>query len=101
MDVRQSEVTSCVLVGEFRVINSHDVQHRCMQVMHMDSIFASVVAEFVRVAIGEPASHTAAGEHDAKSLRVVIASVATLDDGSSSEFPAPNDQRVVPKSSLF
>ena len=53
MDVGEAEVASLKTVGQLRVIESKEVQHRGVQVVHVDGVFDDVVAEIVGAADGD------------------------------------------------
>ena len=66
MHVGQSEVASLKTISQFLVIEAELLQQRRVQVMHVYRIACDVVAEFVRLAIGNAALDAAAGSQTVK-----------------------------------
>ena len=50
MDVGQSEVAPCITVSQLGVVESHQPEHRRMQIVDMDPVRDRTEAEFVRLA---------------------------------------------------
>jgi hypothetical protein len=73
VDVGQAEVASSMMVGQFFVIESHQVEHRGVQIVHMYGVLDSAVAEIVGCSVSHPASNTAAGHPDGVTVVVVVA----------------------------
>ena len=76
MHVGEPEVAATVAVGEFRVIESEQVQHRGLQVVHVHRLLHGLEAELVGGAIHRAPLHAAAGHPDAEAMMVVVAAAA-------------------------
>ena len=63
-DVGQAEFAALELVGELRVVESHQVQDRGVEVVDFDGIFDDVVAEIVGPAERDARLDAAAGHPD-------------------------------------
>src|SRR4051794_11118395 len=72
-DASKPEVEAGMAVGQFAMIEPHQLQHGGMEVVDMDPVFDGLVAELVGRAIGEAAFHAAAREPDREAVMVVIA----------------------------
>jgi hypothetical protein len=72
MDIRQAEISSGVAIRELFVIKAHQLQHRGVQVMDMNSIFNRLISEFVRTAVGHSAFDATARHPDAEAMMVVV-----------------------------
>jgi hypothetical protein len=99
-DSGQPDVQPLKLFRESLVIDSHQREHRCVQVMDIDDVFHRAVAKFIRRAIGDAALYAAAGEKNAEAENVVIAPGA-LTHRRSAKLAAPEDQRVVEHPALL
>jgi hypothetical protein len=88
------------------VVDSHDVQDRRLQVVHVDRVLGDVVAEVVGRAVGEARLDAAARHPAGEAARVMIAAVVgrgelALRVVRAPELAAPDDQRVVEQAALF
>ena len=54
--VGQAEVAALEAVGELRVVDAQQVQHRGVQVVNVDGVFDGGVAQLVGVAVGDAAA---------------------------------------------
>ena len=72
MDIRQTEVPSGVAIGELFVIEAHQLQHRGVKVMDVNSVFNRLIPEFVRTAVGHSAFDATARHPDAEAMMVVV-----------------------------
>ena len=88
--VRQAEIASGIAVGETCVIETQQMQHGRVQVVHWDAIFDGVISVVVGVAVGKAPFDTSAGQPDGEPLRIVISAVAALHNRCAAEFAAPN-----------
>ena len=101
MDVGKSEVSSGMPVGEFSVINAHQMQHRCMEVVDMCPVLHSPITKFVSVTVAETTLHPAPGQPDRESVVIVIsASTDSSPNGNlsrrgTSELTTHDYQRLV------
>ena len=73
VDVGQAEIASSVTVGQSLVVETHQVHHGGVQVVHVDTIFDRLVPELVGVSIGSATPHAAPGHPYRKSMVIVIA----------------------------
>src|SRR5690349_8788849 len=93
-------------MGEPRVVEAEQVQHRGMEIMNMDGILRDVVGEIVRRSVGQAALDAATGHPQREAARMMITAKAVLLDLAlavtrAAELTAPNDQRVVEQAALF
>ena len=72
MDVGQSKIASGVAVGELFVVETHQVHHGGMQVVHVDTVFDSLVAELVGPSLGGTTPHSTTGHPDTESVVIVV-----------------------------
>ena len=78
MDIGEAVITPTITVGECRVIETHEMQDRCMEIVHVDSIFHGRQAEFIRGTIAHTWLDTSAGHPDGKTVMIVITSFLPL-----------------------
>jgi len=104
MNVRQPEISSLETVGQFRVIESEQMQDGRVQVVDMRGVAGHVETELVGLAISDALFDAAAREPQRESLVVMISTQAAarvrvaFDHRRATEFPAPNDDRIVEQS---
>ena len=96
--VGQAEVASAVSEGQFFVVDSHQVQQRCVQIVDMHFLFFCVPAEVVGGSVNESRADTGPSEAEGVAVRMMFAAVGALAGRGSAEFTAPNDQRIVEQS---
>src|ERR1044071_8187065 len=49
--IRQAEISPVVEISQLRVIDAHQVQHRCVQIVNTDAIFHGFEADFICFAV--------------------------------------------------
>ena len=112
VDVRQTEVAPLVAIGQSLVVDAQQMQDRCVQVVDVHRArrplflgrlwphwcpvgVGNVVTVVVRLAVGDPGFHAAAGHSHSKTSRVMIAAVVlfrqvALAVGCAAELTAPD-----------
>ena len=73
VDVSQAEVAAAVAVGEPRVVEAEEVEHRGLQVVYVHRFFNRFEPEFVGRSIHGATLHAAAGHPYGESVMVVVA----------------------------
>ena len=101
VDVGQSEVTTSVFVGQRLVVESQQVEDRCVQIVKVHAVFHRGNTVFVGRAIGHAALHAAAGHPEGESGGVVVAPVRLLDVRRAAELATPNNQRLLEQTALL
>ena len=101
MDVGQADVSSTVAVGEVGVIDTQQMEHVGMQVVHGQFVFNHPVAVFVGGAVNGPPFNASAGHPQAESLGIVIAAVGALGKWGASEFSTEDQEGALQKSACF
>src|SRR5438093_760288 len=76
--VGQPEIPPAVTVGEPRVIEAHQLQHSCVEVMNMDGLVHCLEPKFVGGAVDRTAPHSTSREQIAESVIVVITAILHL-----------------------
>ena len=71
------------------------MQHGRMQVGDVVAILHRVEAEFIRLAMSDATSDSAASQHDREAVGMMISAVGVLSTRSAAEFGADHDQRFV------
>jgi hypothetical protein len=100
-DIGESEIPAGVSVGEFLVIDSHEVENGGMEVVKVNGFVFSVVAVVVSRSVNRARFDPATGHEHGKTVRVVIATVISLSGGGTSEFAAPEDEGFIEEAPLF
>ena len=75
VDIGQTKIASAETIGEFLVIDPEQMLHGRPQIVHRADILHRMVAEFIGGAVGRAALDAAAGQPDAESKRIVIATI--------------------------
>ena len=101
VDVGEAEVAAGVAEGEFFVVQAEQVEDGGVEIVHVEFVFDGLISPFVGGAVSVARPDSAAGQPNGESLRVVIAPVVVLGEGSASEFTAPPDESVLKKASRF
>lgn len=73
--IGQSEIPSRVTVSKFLMIESHQVEDRRLQVMHMDAVFDRGKSEFIGSAVNVTSANTTPCHPHAEAIVVVVATV--------------------------
>ena len=71
--IRQPVVAAFKAVGELRVINAQAVQHRRVEVMHVDRVLRDVLAKVVSRAIDQPRLDPATRHPKRETARMMVA----------------------------
>ena len=102
-DVGEAEAAAVVGVGEFFVIESELVENGGVDVVNVGFVDGGVVADFIRLAVADPAFDSASGHPGGEAVRVVIAAGfgGFLGKRQASEFAPPNDEGVLKEAALF
>ena len=88
------------------MFDAHQVQDGRVEVVHVHAVLDDVVAEVVGLAVGHALVDAGAGHQDREAARVVVAAVVGLREGAlrvgrTTEFAAPDDERIIEQSALF
>ena len=75
VDISQAEVATGVPVGQLFVVESQQVQHGRMEVMHMDAVLNGVPTEFIGRAVDVATLHAAASQPHREPVVIVIAAL--------------------------
>ena len=75
VDVGQPHVAAAPAVGQALVIHAQQVEHRRVQVVDLAPALDRLVSVLVRRPMGDPALDAPAGQPDAESERIVVATV--------------------------
>lgn len=78
-----------VLISQSLVIQAHQVQDRRVQVIDVHALVDAVVSKIVRHAVRDTALDSTTGHPHAKSMVVVLPSIAILSVRGSTELAAP------------
>lgn len=75
MNICQPVPLALVFEGEFFVVNTHQMQQGCLEVVDVDRVFGNVVAEVVGFSIGNAGFATASGHPDGEAAGRVVAAI--------------------------
>ena len=102
MNIGQPEITAGMAESEFLMIQSQQVQHRCVQIMHVDFSVHGHMTQFIRGAMRKTSLHAATGQPDGEATRIVIpAGAVFFSVGCTTKFTAPPHNGVFEESALF
>ena len=96
-----------MLVGEPFVVETHQMKDGSVQIIDVHFAVHRMVAKIVGDAMGDTASHAAAGHPHGEAVRIVLPagrlplSVVLLGVRSAAELAAPQDQGVMEQASHF
>lgn len=92
--VGKAVVAACVTVGQFFVMDTHQMKNSGMQVVNVNFVFHGLESEIIRGAVGLSTFGATPCHEHAKPPRVVIPAVFVFGSWCSPEFPAPENQGV-------
>ena len=103
MHVGEAEVAASVAIGQPLVIEAEQMQHRSVQVMHVDRLLDGPITELVGRSINRSPFRAAAGQPASEPVMVVVAAVqgGILGGRSAAELAAPLNERLVEQAPLF
>src|SRR5690349_7412143 len=78
-NVGQPKIAPAVAIRELLVVQSHLVQNRGVQIMHVNGILDHAEAEVVRPAVDEAAFESASRKQHSEAQMIVIAAALYLD----------------------
>src|SRR5688572_21094383 len=92
--------------GEAFVIESHQMEDRCMEVINMNGIFNDVISKLITLSIHGSCFHSATGHHHRITSWMMISSVIFIGKISlavicSSELTTPDHKCFIKQSTLF
>ena len=88
--IRQTEISAIVEIGQPGVIQSEQMKNRRVKIVDTRAIFNRFVTDFIRFAVTRSTTNACARHPGHKTVRVVVASAASLGDGHSAELSAPD-----------
>src|SRR5947209_1272319 len=98
VDIGQAVVAAAVAVGELFVIDAHEVEDGCMEVMDVDFVVIGVPAVIVGRAVGLSAFDAPTGEPHAEAKGMMLAAIGALRGGRAAKFAAPEHKRLIQQS---
>src|SRR5437867_1917539 len=103
MHISKPEIAALEAEGQLLVIQTEQMENRCMQVVHMHAIFDRVKTKFVGLADDRARFYSATRQPHRECVNVVIApgGVAVLAHRCAAKFTAPNHQRVLQEPTGF
>src|SRR5262249_2663090 len=101
INVGEAEVAAAVVKRELLMIQTKQVENRCVPIVDVHRLFDRLVAEFVGRAVGQAALDAAAGHPDRIAFVVVVPAAAALRVGRASELAGPNDQGILQQTTLL
>ena len=97
MHVGEAELTALIPVSESLVINAEQVQDRCLPIVNVDGVFDDIIAEIIRLTVGDAGFYAAANHPGAVGRTEVITAVpvffgdVALDENGAPEFTGENN----------
>jgi len=95
VDIRQAEVSASVSIGQLRVVEAHQMQHRRVPIVDVAFVFHRLIAVLVGRAIAHSALDTTTGHPRRVAFMIVVTTVAVLSVGCPSELATPDDERII------
>lgn len=101
MHIGQPNVSAAVAVCELLLIEAHEMENRCVEIVNVHFVFDGVPSEVIGGAVNVAALHATARHAQRIAVRVMLATVFALTRRGAAEFAAPNDERVFEQAALF
>ena len=106
VDVCEPIVATLMAEGEAFVVDAELMQDGSLQIMDVHRLLSDVDTVVIRLAVGDTAAHTAAGQPVGETVRVMVSTVnlvcefpLTID--RAAEFATPDDERVLEHAALL
>src|SRR6202035_4565828 len=105
-DVGEAEVAAAGAEGQFGVVDAHQIEDSCVDIVDMCRFVDDLPAEVVGGAVGDAALDAAAGQPHGEAVRVVVAAgvgagAAKLDHRGAAELRAADDDGLVQQAAGF
>ena len=91
VDISQTVVASAVSIGKSLVIQPHQVQDGCMQVVDVNFVFHRMPTEFIRRSVNVPSFDSPTCHPHGEAKRMMFATVPTVRSWRTTKLPAPNN----------
>lgn len=101
INIRRAKLSPGMLERQLFMVKSQQMQHRRMQIMHMNTPLDGMVTNFVSTAPRHSGADTTAGKKHREPSWVVIPTIIALRKWGATEFPAPPDQSVLQQAALL
>ena len=92
MHIRQAEIPAAVPIRQLGMVESHEMQNRRVQVMHIHPILNGMYADIISGSVSQPPFDPTPGHPDRKSGVVVIAPFGPLSRRGPTKFSTPENQ---------
>ena len=100
-DIRQTEITPAEMIGKPFMVDSHQVENRCMIVVQVNRVFDRPEAVLVGLAIDQAASDACSNQQGTKGVMPGASSGAPGIRWSAAEFRTDGNERIVEQASLL
>jgi len=92
MDIGKTHIAPAESKCGLRVLDSEQIQHGRMQIVHLTFVAHGVISPFIGFAVNRSAANPSASQPYREAEWIVIATVRTLSKGSSSKLASPHHQ---------
>jgi len=99
--VGQPEVAAGMPPRQPFMVQSQQMQHGGVQIMHRDSVLHGLESKVVGLSVDHAASNSTAGQPHGESIVVVVPSIAVFGHRCAAEFSTPGHQSVFQQAALF
>ena len=106
MHIGETEVTPLEAIGQLLVVDPQQMQHRGVEIVHVDRVLRDVVAEVIGLPMDVAFLDSGTGHPQGEAAGVMIATVdfacqLALTIGCPSELTTPDNQGIVEQAPLF
>src|SRR5262249_24183197 len=100
MNVGEPIIPALEAIGEFLVVQAHEMKNGRLEIVNVDTVFDGVIAEVIRCSVSNAGLDAAAGHPNGEGVLVMVPakpfrSVALFVHRRSAEFPSPNNKSAV------
>ena len=92
-DISQTNIATAKPVGQLLMIDPQQMQHRRMQIMHLERVLSGPIPPFIRRSIRSARPHPAARQPNTETKFIVVTTVRTLGKWRAPEFTGKQNQR--------
>ena len=93
--VSETEVAPIEEIGEAFVVDTEEVQDGGMEVVDVDSVFHSFVAEFVTCSVVGTSLDASSGHPHGEGVGIMVSTLTALRVGGAPEFPSPDHEGIL------
>ena len=94
-DIGQTHITTTESERTSSVVDTHEVEDRRVEVVHLHTVFDRLVTPFIGRTIDGPRFHAPTRHPNGKPVLVMVTPIGTLGEWGTPKFASPNHECVL------